>query len=80
MHESIVVHVANSLHNLEKVYAGISLREVLLFKYAIQQLSSFAELSNDVELVGVLVDLKYFEDIWVVLCKEISTSILRMLN
>lgn len=80
MHESVVVHIADCLHNLQKVDTGISLREVLLFEYAIQQLTSFTELSNDVELVGILVDLKYFKDIWMILCQMLSTSILRMLN
>ena len=69
MHESVVMHIADSLHNLKKVAAGISLREVLLLKNAIQQLPSLTEFRYDVELVGVFVDLEYFEDIWVILCK-----------
>ena len=78
VHEVVLVHMIEGRYNLKDDLSCCFFAEVLVFDEDLEKLLSFAVLSYYEDVSGTLEDFIYFDDVWMILSYDFSTSVLRM--
>lgn len=76
MHVVLFVYVADCLHDLHEIGAGVSLSEVFLLENTVKQLAPIAHLGYDIKAVVIFEDLVNLENVRMVLYHAVSYKLL----